>query len=212
MICCPSHLVMTFLAHRKRAFISACWLLSHIGVFICYTGARRASCKVFKHFILFQHVLERKWGKSQIHFYRKRLFILQITVLSLTVKLLMPSENAPICLTVPSESSICKKKQIMDNEWIMNPLRAVAIKFSKQCKCFITVPHAQSEGWVCPVGAEDELCQRQSYSCCIRGLQFLGWETCLCLWVMLCDCQNWESSLAKGMERFHCEREVSHQI
>lgn len=30
-------------------------------------------------------------------------------VLQLTVRLLMPSENAPICLTVPSESSICNE-------------------------------------------------------------------------------------------------------
>ena len=33
-------------------------------------------------------------------------------VLQLTVRLLMPSENAPICLTVPSESSICNEHTV----------------------------------------------------------------------------------------------------
>lgn len=65
MICCPSHIMMTFLARRKVSFVSAWWLLSHVGVLICYTGARRASHEVFKHFIFLQHVLERKGGKSQ---------------------------------------------------------------------------------------------------------------------------------------------------
>lgn len=32
---------------------------------------------------------------------------------TLTVRLLMPSENAPICLTVPSESSICHEQTTM---------------------------------------------------------------------------------------------------
>lgn len=89
----------------------------------------------------------------------------------------MPSENAPICLTVPSESSIYKKpKQIMNKESIINYLYAMTEwQFSVPCN----VPD-----WFQPMSSEQGRripCQQRTVYAgegpkrwCIHSLNFSG--------------------------------------
>lgn len=101
---------------------------SCVGVLICYTGVGWI-WNHFEEFIIFQHALVRKTEGTCVNFttklqtvttennivlYTSQLLAYTIYYNStyftwsiLTVRFCISSEKAPICLTVPSESSIC---------------------------------------------------------------------------------------------------------
>lgn len=92
--------------------------VSNTGVFCCCcVDLRRADWHLVVKLVFLQHALKHTEGQRTNSDDDSCLFTFHISYVSdctgaaqcLTVRLLIPSENAPICLTVPSESSICQE-------------------------------------------------------------------------------------------------------
>lgn len=87
------------------------------GVIVCYAGIWRI-WSLLEQLVIFQHALmngreERNSTSDSVNEARCPMWF---KARSLTVRFWMPSENAPICLTVPSESSIWRNKNQLSEE------------------------------------------------------------------------------------------------
>lgn len=87
------------------------------GVIICYAGIWRI-WSLLEQLVIFQHALmnDREEHNSTSDSINEAGRLMWFKARSLTVRFWMPSENAPICLTVPSESSIWRNKNQLSEE------------------------------------------------------------------------------------------------